>query len=370
MINDDKNIFENIPDAARMRDAILKFLAIPLHATMDEKAFTELCDLQKEVSNILGNSAAELPECEDAEVNAIVEKSRKGFTLIELLVVIAIIAVLIGLLMPAIQKVREAANRISCANNLKQIGVALHNYHDVNGRFPPGWVESDPTIPTGFPVGPKNPNTGFGWGAHLLPHLEQNNLHDQLDMRKSLLDARNAALASTPLKIFQCPSDTGPAQQDNFGFWSQLSIAKQGTSNYAGVIGTFPVQDNIGYSGVGDGAFYRNSTTRIADITDGTSNTALVGERKFPGLNSDGKGAKFVETYYMGTPDNNSNDLTGTMNWSMDSNHAPRFNSRHIGGAQFAFGDGSVHFLSKSISLATYKALGTTRGGEVVNADY
>src|SRR5437660_4939753 len=129
---------------------------------------------------------------------------RRGFTLIELLVVIAIIAVLIGLLLPAVQKVREAANRMKCTNNLKQIGLALHNYHDANSKFPPGYVDGNTNVKLtpDSDVGP-----GWGWAAFLLPYIEQDNLYNQINFTKGVATGTNVQVAQVPLTIYQCPSD-------------------------------------------------------------------------------------------------------------------------------------------------------------------
>src|SRR5260370_14592072 len=131
-------------------------------------------------------------------------RRRGGFTLIELLVVIAIIAILIALLLPAVQKVREAAARVSCTNNLKQIGLALHSYHDTNGYFPPGYLDgnTDPNSTPDNDVGP-----GWGWAPFLLPYLEQGNVYNQINFKVGVGVGSTTAISQLPLKIFQCPSD-------------------------------------------------------------------------------------------------------------------------------------------------------------------
>src|ERR1700694_1311671 len=127
---------------------------------------------------------------------------RTAFTLIELLVVIAIIAILIGLLVPAVQKVREAASRLTCSNNLKQIGLAFHNYHGVRGSFPPGFASQAATV-DGPSRGP-----GWGWGAHLLPYLEQSGLYNKIDFTKDIAHPANAQARVASMSIFLCPSDS------------------------------------------------------------------------------------------------------------------------------------------------------------------
>ena len=198
--------------------------------------------------------------------------ARSGFTLIELLVVIAIIAVLIGLLLPAVQKVREAAARTQCVNNLKQIGLALHNHHDTRGRFPPGY--SSGVDAQGEDTGP-----GWGWAAFLLPYMEQQPLFAQIDVKVAIETPTHAAARVTRIKSYLCPSDNPPilftaAKRDTAG--NVLTpICQLATANYAGMFGRFePGVD-------GDGLFYRNSDLRIADVTDGTSSTLMVGERVY-----------------------------------------------------------------------------------------
>src|SRR5713226_3438539 len=195
---------------------------------------------------------------------------RKGFTLIELLVVIAIIGVLIALLLPAVQKARESANRSKCQNNLHQIGIALHSYHGDHGSFPSGylWKRTMPDVPT-------QTDPGWSWGALLLPYLEQDNLHGQINFRSSVSDPTNEAIRTSVLPSFVCPTDqqTGLFQIQTT---SGLSYSAA-TNSYAACFGGLVEIGNT--PGCGDGVFYRNSRVRIADIIDGSSNTFAVGER-------------------------------------------------------------------------------------------
>jgi prepilin-type N-terminal cleavage/methylation domain-containing protein len=258
--------------------------------------------------------------------------ARQAFTLIELLVVIAIIAVLIGLLLPAVQKVRAAAARISCGNNLKQIGIACHMYNDTAGHLPAGWV-------TSAPAGAIAPNPGWSWSLLILPYLEQGALFTTIGadvFTPSGAPATNTVL-QTPLKSFRCPADSGPAINTSFQSY--------GMSNYV-------INREVCGPGRTDGSNVPNPLS-IQGIPDGSSNTILVGERDFVnnvaavwGVRSSTSSAS-----YEGRPGSGLNPLNPANPPSAGTGNAQRlaFNSQHTQGVQFLFADGSIHFISNSV---------------------
>ena len=307
---------------------------------------------------------------------------RRGFTLIELLVVIAIIAVLIALLLPAVQAAREAARRTQCKNNLKNIGLALHNYHDVYLVFPMGnVVRPDGTLMRG---------DGWTWHSRILPQLEQSALFDQVksvmgtDIGNQNSAQQLLAGRDTKLAVFQCPTHPSgpPANPSKNGYQ---------VSTYNGVCGTTTFNDDqldqatdVGYRG--NGIFHMNSRTTMGDITDGTSGTFMVAEvqdelngspnsNRLPGSdrrynfsdNSDGNPPTDISEYLVGMESNdpinaNHRDASGFYN-----NNGEYAGSYHTGGAQFGMADGSVRFVSQNISMTVYQGLGSRNGGEVVS---
>ena len=275
---------------------------------------------------------------------------RRAFTLVELLVVIAIIGILVSLLLPAVQSAREAARRSQCQSNLRQIGIALHNYHDSLGVFPPGWVSSN----------------CFAWGALLLPYVEQNSLHDRFNFSRPITDTTgdsNLTLAQTVLPIYRCPSDTGPRNRtpgsppDPQGPISALTNCA--TSSYVGNYGDkwIWVATWVSHGGL----MSRDTRVRSADILDGLSHTLAVGERR----------EIWEQAHWAGIPadtDRWDHLVLGAANIPLNNCVADpaQFSSRHPGGAQFTFCDGSVRFLSDEIDFQTYQWLSLRADGEIV----
>lgn len=291
---------------------------------------------------------------------------RKAFTLIELLVVIAIIAILIALLLPAVQQAREAARRAQCKNNLKQIGLALHNYHDLHKYFPPGFIGVDPA--TGW-LDAEGVN-GWGWASMILPQLDQSTLFDKINFKQPLVSPVNSTVRKSRLPAFLCPSDDAPSTWDVIEeatgnrFSPNISLAG---ANYAAVFGTDDLDNCAGnpppFQCASDGITYHNSITRIASITDGTSNTIMIGEHKtdvsqgwYTTWTGIVPGGEEAYTRIMGSVDHTPNSKVG---------HIDDFSSKHVGGAHFVMGDGSVRFVSDNIDERVYQGLATRAKGEV-----
>jgi prepilin-type N-terminal cleavage/methylation domain-containing protein/prepilin-type processing-associated H-X9-DG protein len=330
----------------------------------------------------------------------------RGFTLIELLVVIAIIAILIGLLLPAVQKVREAAARSKCTNNLKQLGIALQAYHDVYQKFPVGEFNDD--------------NKNWGWGAAVLPYIEQQSIFNNLQTdttyfmiflpggglnRANNLSGNNAdgnntagivnttaggGMAKSVINTFICPSDTWPTQ----------TTSGYGKTNYLGNMGSDVVgPGNWGSwsapnGGTENGVLLQSNDNNntwpvnIAGITDGTSNTIALGEAA-PNINSqiyNQNQPNFFPIWAGGNPANTNMGAQHNYFRCVDANYLPNsnntttqsgssgngtplyldraFQSKHPGGVNFALCDGSVRFIAQTIDGPTYQAAGTRNGGE------
>jgi len=308
-------------------------------------------------------------------------RRRSGFTLIELLVVIAIIAVLIALLLPAVQQAREAARRSQCKNNLKQLGLGMHNYNSSVNVFPPGYV-----------TGTSTTNAGYSWGAMLLPYIDQAPLYQQINFL-----AVPAGSLPQPLTVFKCPSDP---QSDGFSIYNSVSstggtcsistattqaaCATAGGSwspspttpatnnyrgNYVGSAGSTALS-----TGVGNGIYFINSNISFAAITDGSSNTFLAGERN-QGLGSAAWGVAVGDdslgptgSVVVGGAGNVGRQVLGT-GASNPQSSASGFGSMHVGGCHMLMGDGAVKFISNNINNLTFQYLSSRNDGNLIG-DY
>jgi len=281
-------------------------------------------------------------------------RNSRGFTLVELLVVIAIIGVLIALLLPAVQQAREAARRMQCTNNLKQVGLALHNYHDTYNALPAAWIRRN-----------SSNDPKYGWAVSLLPFIEQSALYDQLDPGKvplrdrysSSATAADQALLQTPIDGYRCPSDVTGALNDKqvFGATDHFDIA---TANYVCSIGNASVTDDID----GRGVFFGNSYLGFEAITDGLSNTLMISERD--GGNSSVANGTFKAAVWAGVGRDNNNGAafvartTGRTTFPINhdygtgNNAGKGFSSLHPGGVNMLLCDGSVRFIAETTDQA------------------
>jgi prepilin-type N-terminal cleavage/methylation domain-containing protein/prepilin-type processing-associated H-X9-DG protein len=300
-------------------------------------------------------------------------RRRRGFTLIELLVVIAIIGVLIGLLAPAVMKVREAANRMSCTNNLKQFGLALHDFHDAHGKFPPGQVQGP------LPAAGVTQAVHHGWGPFILPHIERQNLFNKYHWEVWEASPLNGDVVATPLKVFQCPS--APPARFVTSWPYDYPGGKAACGDYAPTWSVDPVlvpqgliaQAPADYRGI----LVPNQMTRIADITDGASNTLMLTEdagrpqfwhagHEVPGQINGGPWVAFYSGFVVRGSKYDGTSSPGPCAINCTNDH--EVYSFHPGGANAVFTDGHVRFLSAGMSLRTLAALVTRAGGEVVSS--
>jgi prepilin-type N-terminal cleavage/methylation domain-containing protein len=311
---------------------------------------------------------------------------RSAFTLIELLVVIAIIAILIALLLPAVQSARQASKLASCKNNLKQIGLAMHGFHNAQERFPVGYYDATPwppgfQTPQGLDHGP-----GWGWGAFLLPYLEQGNVFNQINFNLDVGDPSNATIRSTPLSVFICPSD--PTYVSTFTITSSslaTNVGPSPTGLNSWVLATGNYVACNGNDGVDcfctpphTGAFLRTiKGFSVPAITDGLSNTFFVCDRPFSLSYSSWAGCPTgAANPFKMAPGNYGAETTLVMChagqtgpnspgvFDADSTWSP-----HAVGVPYLLGDGSVRFISNSIAIPTWMALATRAGGEALSGD-
>lgn len=294
---------------------------------------------------------------------------RNAFTLVELLVVITIIGILIALLLPAVQAAREAARRMSCSNNMKQIGLAMHLYHGTFRQLPPGWIAHDPS--TGQPHWFGVP--GWGWGARILPYMEQTAIYNNLiHFDLPITDPANAQVRVMPISTYRCPSDAGDATFVLQGGGplvggGSFSPVKLSTNNYIGVFGTKDFHE-IAPSCEGDGCFILQQGIGFRDIKDGLSQTFIVGERSselapstWVGVVTGGEHAPAricgVATY----PPNSTTE---------ESHYFHNFSSCHPTGTNFLLADGSVRLIPESIAEETYHALCTRDARDITGNDW
>jgi prepilin-type N-terminal cleavage/methylation domain-containing protein/prepilin-type processing-associated H-X9-DG protein len=286
-------------------------------------------------------------------------KNRRGFTLVELLVVIAIIGILIALLLPAVQAAREAARKIQCNNNLKQIGLALHNYHESFNGFPPGWIvfrDVQGQVIQNQPV--------WGWGAFLLPYLEQKTLYDYMDVPSlelaDLLDPNLTAfdgpkLLKAPLNTYICPSSKSDPLNPN----RKIEGVDVSTSNYLGCAGFSRVGLINGNTApyTNSGMFFGETekSLNFRDITDGTSNVFAAGERDrdcYAGLWCGQQGAQYHGDAVVAFVSHKINEPGYvTIGGTLEPRCQVAFASKHPGGANFLLCDGSARFVSENIDF-------------------
>lgn len=320
---------------------------------------------------------------------------RRAFTLIELLVVIAIIAILIALLLPAVQQAREAARRSQCKNNLKQMALAMHNYLDTHGMFPPGAVsqvaDSQYASPLTSTVVAANVEC-WGWGAFLLPYLELSNLYNSAGIGQGVpLENVASTYAVVPIPVYKCPSDVGPVLRSptTYGNWA-LSNYKANLGHREGPqwADINPSQTTSAISTKlnekASGMFFRDVCRRVRDVTDGMSNTILVGEVKYETIGSSQSTAGVWAGAKAGLGGNIAKDILGSgrgpINTTATSINetAEVYGSRHTGGAHFVLADGSVRFLSENLHFeadgfsnatvvdSTYERLLSRHDGQVI----
>jgi prepilin-type N-terminal cleavage/methylation domain-containing protein len=315
---------------------------------------------------------------------------RRAFTLVELLVVIAIIGVLIALLLPAVQKVREAANRAKCLNNLKQLGLALHNYHDANGTFPAGnhsTINGDLSLCTA--TGLNRTQTREPWTVLILPFLEDTGRFQLYSMSgtfsayitdDALPNTTNRPEQQKPNLRFQCPTDPQPAERPKNNYKGVMGGGSPAPCNSPGQAG----YDTTSWVHYNNGILYHNSKVRMADILDGTSNVFMIGEVKAETAYDPGNPTYTWSVSWASGPRTHGSGWNRVMNLagtrdpinavlasSVNGGTAMSgFSSFHVGGCHMAMADGSARFFSQDMSLSSYRSLGARNDGLPLNQDY
>ena len=306
-------------------------------------------------------------------------RAGRGFTLVELLVVIAIIGVLVGLIIPAVQQAREAARRVQCKSHLKQIGIALHGYHESHTLFPPGFVTNS--------VNEELDDGGYGWTTHLLPFLDQNLLYDRVNFFIPNAENNEPDLMRVTIPVLLCPSDGGEELWD----MSQIAFDPTGSSGVDGTLllarSNYPGCAGQGEPGAAlaenpNGVLFRDSSIRISSITDGKASTIMVGERATTTRAARRTDPFDTPTVWFGidrTYRNNAGEIGASLLLGHTGDpalevHPPNntdmndedYSSFHPGGAHFVMADGSVHFIGNSIDPATFSGMGSRNGKEVI----
>ncbi len=339
------------------------------------------------------SAKSESPSSASASIDAVKNASTmqhdcRGFTLVELLVVIAIIGVLVGLLLPAVQSAREAARRMQCSNNLKQMGLAVHNYADTFKYFPSGYMGQPPQNCSALTNGSQALPKGWGWGVFILPFMEQSNLYNALAPgelqtvcgiptgAQANSAVGNANLQKTVLSFYVCPSAPDAVLNDTRLPAAPAAPGAHAKSNYVGVSG-------LDFSGVAtsgrralfvNGMLYR---TALRDVTDGTTNTFCIGEKYRKDADTVKQtftaGLEYTGGFWLGVaPDTQIANVVMQLGlppstFAINGASINAFASKHPGGAQFCLTDGSVRFVSQNADQKTIADMGTFNDGEVTN---